>query len=271
MFDTLTETEWERVDRAWDMVEAGDLEPARVAVDELIRSRGRHADISVLEAALSIEEGQAEQALAALRSAEDSADPALFFHVRALAHFHLVQVEAACADAEKALAIRPHMAEVHGVLAKIHDFLGDEARSAEHAATARELDPEDFPLPMEMNDETFDGLVEASLLELPPRVREHLEEIPVLVEPMPSRDVLVSERPPLPPDILGLFVGRHLMGRQHDDLPGSPGAIYLFRKNLLRMCTDRDDLAREVRVTVQHEVGHLLGLDEDDLEQWGLE
>ena len=49
-----------------------------------------------------------------------------------------------------------------------------------------------------------------------------------------------------------------------------PGAIYLFRRNLLRVCADRDELKREVRITVQHEVGHLLGLDEDDLERWGL-
>ena len=54
------------------------------------------------------------------------------------------------------------------------------------------------------------------------------------------------------------------------DLPGAPGAIYLFRRNLLRVSADLEELAREVRVTVQHEVGHLLGLDEDDLEQWGL-
>jgi predicted Zn-dependent protease with MMP-like domain len=270
MFDTLTEAEWERVERAWDLVESGDLEPARIAVDALMKARGRHADIAVLEAALAIEEGSAEAALEALRAAEDSADPALFFHVRSLAHFHLVQVEPACVDAEKALAIRPHMAEAHALLAKIHDFLGDPTRSAEHAATAWEMDPEDFPLPMEMEDEAFDALVEASLRELPARVREHLEEIPILVEPMPSRDMLASERPPLPPDILGLFVGQHLMERQHDDLPASPGAIHLFRHNLLRACTSREELEREVRVTVQHEVGHLLGLDEDDLEEWGL-
>ena len=70
--------------------------------------------------------------------------------------------------------------------------------------------------------------------------------------------------------MLGLFVGRDLLGRTQSDLPGTPGAIYLFRRNLLRVCGDRDELAREVRITVQHEVGHLLGLDEDDLEKWGL-
>jgi predicted Zn-dependent protease with MMP-like domain len=46
--------------------------------------------------------------------------------------------------------------------------------------------------------------------------------------------------------------------------------IYLFRRNLLRSCRSQEELAKEIRITVLHEVGHLLGLDEDELDQWGL-
>jgi predicted Zn-dependent protease with MMP-like domain len=60
------------------------------------------------------------------------------------------------------------------------------------------------------------------------------------------------------------------MNHRHDDLPAGPGEIYLFRRNLLRACHDREELAREIRITVQHEVGHLLGLNEDELGSWGL-
>ena len=112
--------------------------------------------------------------------------------------------------------------------------------------------------------------MEKSLHELPERVRRELDEVPVVVEPLPNPRILTAEHPPLPPDILGLFVGRNLMEGSHQDVASSPGAIYLFRRNLLRACHDENELAREIRVTVQHEVGHLLGLDEDDLEQWGL-
>ena len=199
-----------------------------------------------------------------------SADPALLFHLRALARFHRVELEAARADAEKALAVRPQLAEAHALLSRVHELLGHEPESRRHMDLAHEIDADGFPLPLEVTDEAFDRLVEKSLAELPDAVREHLQQIPVLVESLPRREILVSENPPLAPDLLGLFVGRHLLERTHGEVPGAPGAIYLFRRNLLRACRDREELAREVRITVQHEVGHYLGLDEDDLERWGL-
>ncbi len=269
-YDALNEEEWEAVDRVWDLLHRGETTRARSDADDLLRRRPGHPDLLVLEAAVSVEEGQAERALQSLKSAERSADPALLFHLRALAHYQLVHPETARDDAERALAINPGMAETHDLLSKLWEFLGDDERAIEHAETAHGIDPESYPLPLEVGDEEFDELVERSLLELPAGVREHLDELPVLVEPLPSRELLTSEQPPLPPDILGLFVGRHLRERTHDDLPATPGAIHLFRRNLLRACASRDELAREIRITVQHEVGHLLGLDEGDLERWGL-
>ena len=156
------------------------------------------------------------------------------------------------------------------ILSRTFEHLGDPERAAEHAEEARAIDSASYPEPLEVSDAEFDALVVESLGELPAEIRHRLEEWPVVVEPLPGRDMLTAEQPPLSPDLLGLFVGADLMRQSHADLPASPGAIYLFRRNLLRACTDRDELKREVRITVQHEVGHLLGLDEDDLERWGL-
>ena len=47
--------------------------------------------------------------------------------------------------------------------------------------------------------------------------------------------------------------------------------ITLFQHNLERFATTRDELIEEIRVTVLHEVGHLLGLDEDELYERGLD
>ncbi len=269
-YETLTETEWEQVFAVWDLIEDGEIERARRELGALQKSRGRHPDLRIVEAALAIEEGRPDLALDALRGAERSADPAQFFHLRALAHFDLVRLEEARDDAERALAVRPEHAEAHDLLSRTFEMLGDEAGAARHAEEARRLDPDLFHAPLEIGDDDFDALVEKSVRELPERVRRELGEVPVVVQPLPTPEMLAGEGSPLPPDLLGLFVGRHLMERSHGDVPGLPGNIYLFRRNLLRACADRDELEREIRITVQHEVGHLLGLDEDDLEEWGL-
>jgi len=269
-YPTLTEHEWDEVEKIWDLLDEARIEQARLAVNGLLAQRPGHADVRIVDAAVALDEGEPERALRALDGAERSADPALFFHLRSLARYELARLDPAREDAERALAIRPDFAETHELLSKILEFIGDEEGSRRHADWARELDPDLFPPLLEVADDEFDALVEKSLGELPPKVRRHLDEMPVLVEALPPREVLVAENPPLSPDILGLFIGRHLLERRNDDLPGSPGAIYLFRRNLLRACADREELAHEVRVTVQHEVGHLLGLDEDELEEWGL-
>jgi predicted Zn-dependent protease with MMP-like domain len=270
LYETLTETEWEQVRAVWELLEEGEIESARLKLGALLGKRPGHPDLLIVESALAIEEANPERALAALAGAERSADPALFFHLRALASYDLGRMEQARDDAERAIAVRPDMAEAHDLLSRAYDHLGNAERARDHAEEAHALDSEDFPLPLEVGDEEFDELVRKSVEELPPRVRKHLEELPVMVEPLPRREILNAEDPPITPDLLGLFVGRHLLERSYADLPGSPGVIFLFRRNLLRSCTTREELAREIRITVQHEVGHLLGLDENDLEQWGL-
>ena len=269
-YETLTETEWDQVHRVWDHLEEGRIEQARLELNALLVARPGHPDLRIVNAAVALDESEPALALETLKGAERSADPALFFHLRAVAQFELAHFEPARDDARRALAIQPELAEAHDLLSRAFEHLGQEEQALEHAEEARSIDPETFSPPLDVSDEEFDALVEQSLNELPEEVRKHLNEIPVLVEPLPSREVLAAEQPPLSPDLLGLFVGRHLLERRHDDVPGAPGAIYLFRRNLLRSCSDREELKREVRITVQHEVGHLLGLDEDDLEQWGL-
>ncbi|MBI1796847.1 MAG: metallopeptidase family protein [Candidatus Eisenbacteria bacterium] len=269
-YETLDETEWSSVDAVWDLLDEGKVDEARDAIDGLLRHRPGHPDLRIVDASVALDEGDAERALIALQGAERSADPSLFFHLRAFAQYELAALEPAREDAHRALAVHPDLPETHALLARTLEMLGDADGAEEHARIACDLDPDRFPMPLEVSDAEFDALVEASLLELPAEVRRHLDELPVLVEPLPSRGMLTAEKPAVSPDVLGLFVGRHLMERSHSDLPAMPGAIYLFRKNLLRACADRDELAEEVRTTVRHEVGHLIGLDEDEIERWGL-
>jgi len=269
-YETLTEAEWTQVDKIHDLLDDGDTESARRALDELLRRRPDHPDLRIEDATLKLDANQPSQALAALAGAERSADPARYFFLRAMAHHELSRFAEAEADALRALAVHPGDAAAHDLLSRSRDHMGDKEGAAEASEAASELDPENFPEPLELSDAEFDALVEKAIADLPDKVREKLDELPVLVQPLPSTEMLTEADPPLSPDLLGLFVGRHIFSQSHTAVPGAPGAIFLFRKNLLRACADADELAREIRVTVQHEVGHLMGLDEDELEDWGL-
>lgn len=269
-YETLNETEWAEIDRIHSLLDEAEVEAARRALDELMRKRPGHPDLRIEDAALKLEEGEPHQALAALQGAERSADPANFFYLRAAAYHELSRFAEAETDALRAVAVHPGFAMAHDLLSRVRDHLGDAQGAAEAAEIAAEIDAENFPEPLEVADDEFDALVEKAVADLPEKVRAKLSDLPVLVQALPSPEMLSDENPPLTPDLLGLFVGRHIFADLPSAVPGAPGAIFLFRKNLLRACSDLEELEREVRITVQHEVGHLLGLDEDDLEDWGL-
>jgi predicted Zn-dependent protease with MMP-like domain len=79
---------------------------------------------------------------------------------------------------------------------------------------------------------------------------------------------LSAVNPPFPPTILGLFRGAPLgePGPQTE-----PRVIVFYRKNLGRSVASRDELVKQVKITLLHEMGHLTGADEDDLRARGLE
>lgn len=269
-YDTLNETEWAEIERIEELLDDGEVDDARDALDALLAKRPRQPDVLLVDATLKLEEGEPHQALAAIQSAERAADPSRYFYVRAACMHELSRFAEAEADALRSIAVQPGNPMAHDLLSRTREHLGDKAGAAEAAEEAAALDGENFPEPLEVSDEAFDALVEKAIAELPPKIREKLDELPVLVQALPTTEMLNEENPPLTPDLLGLFVGRHIFAQGTSALPDAPGAIFLFRRNLLRSCHDFDELAKEVRITVQHEVGHLMGLDEDELDQWGL-
>ena len=91
-------------------------------------------------------------------------------------------------------------------------------------------------------------------------------QVAVTVEELPSDEILLDESPPLDPDqLLGLFVGIPLSDAAAGGAGALPPRILVFKRNLERLALDIDELEEEIAVTVYHELGHYLGLDEDDL------
>lgn len=136
-------------------------------------------------------------------------------------------------------------------------------------AKARALDPEEFPPPTHLSSAEFDAAVADAIARLPEHARPHLDNAVINVEPIPS-DEEIKEG--LSPTILGVFAGTPIDERlslhaSHQETV----RITLFQKNLERFARTREELLEEIRITVLHEVGHLLGLDEDELYERGLD
>ena len=108
--------------------------------------------------------------------------------------------------------------------------------------------------------------VAATLQALPPPLRERAGLVPVTLERVPNAGLRADG---IEPDTLGLFVGPDFV--MEESVP-MPPQIILFLDNLWEQA-ERDEarFLAEVRTTYLHELGHYLGLDEDQLTERGLE
>ena len=107
-----------------------------------------------------------------------------------------------------------------------------------------------------------------TLAELPGPLRERAQPLAVTFERRPSA---AQCRDGIEADTLGLFVGTEFAHEELATFP-LPAQIILFLENLWDQAEADEEIFRdEVRTTYLHELGHYLGLDEDDLLDRGLE
>ena len=103
---------------------------------------------------------------------------------------------------------------------------------------------------------------------LPRPLRERARALPVTYEHEPNAG-LVDDG--IEPDTLGLFVGPEFAEEESTTLP-LPPQIILYLENIWEMAeADEEVFREEVHTTYLHELGHYLGLGEDDLFDRGLE
>jgi len=120
-----------------------------------------------------------------------------------------------------------------------------------------------------VSKQRFAELVEQALAELPEPFAAHLEEVTVEIKQRPTRKQLKEAGLEEDELLLGLYVGHPLTNRSVEHSGVLPDSIYIFQEDV-ELCSDSEqDLVREVRNTVLHEMGHHFGMDEDDLDELG--
>lgn len=191
---------------------------------------------------------------------------------RALALFELCRFREAKGAFSSLLNDEERGAYAHHHLALLLEREGKTREAEVHFKKAHDLQPEDFPDPVILSAEAFNAQMQKAISELPKDMQHDLDGVTVRAEDLPADDDLIGNEPPLSPTILGLFRGPPLKEACGDERPGEPcRSIALYRLNLGRAVTSREELIEQIRVTLLHEVGHLRGEDDLELAARGLE
>ncbi|QUQ69855.1 metallopeptidase family protein [Kutzneria sp. CA-103260] len=110
-----------------------------------------------------------------------------------------------------------------------------------------------------MTDQRFEELVGEALDLIPPRLAEAMDNVVILVE----------DRNPEDPSLLGLYHGIALTERTSHYGFALPDRIFIYRRAILDICESEDDVIDEVAITVVHEIAHHFGIDDHTLHDLG--
>jgi Flp pilus assembly protein TadD/predicted Zn-dependent protease with MMP-like domain len=228
------------------------------------------ADLALLEGQALNDLGRSDEALGridvALKHAPGRGDA---LHERGVALFDLSRFPEARATFARAIAIQPDDAYSHQLMGLTLEQLGDPAGAELALARARALAPGELAPPVLIDAAEIRREVDAVIEALPPDRRARVHAIDIQVADLPDPADLAAVKPPFPPTILGLYRGP--VGRGHHHVADERMAIVLYRKNLARAVKTRAELSQQIRDTLLHEIGHLEGLDEDDLRRRGMD
>lgn len=168
---------------------------------------------------------------------------------------------------ERALAQESDSAHTLYHLGLVYEYSESPERAEPLFERAAELAPDDYQVPVRVEAAEFERIAEGALASLPARIRRYVKNCPILIEDLPDPELVQQEG--ISPQVLGLFVGGPHSAPEdapwNTDPVVEPTRILLFKRNLEKQARSREELVEQIQVTVKHEIGHYLGLDEDDL------
>jgi predicted Zn-dependent protease with MMP-like domain len=117
-----------------------------------------------------------------------------------------------------------------------------------------------------MDSARFEQIVEEEFERVPELFRRNLENVRIVVEEEPRSQRLRSRGL-----LLGLYEGVPLSKRGSDYgvYPVVPDTITLFRRNIEAISADEEEIRRQIRVTLIHEIGHYYGMSEAEIRHAG--
>jgi predicted Zn-dependent protease with MMP-like domain len=120
--------------------------------------------------------------------------------------------------------------------------------------------------PLIISQEEFNDWIQEALAGLPVRFARLADEVSIVVEEEPSAEVLQDLELESEDDLLGLYQGVPIDEASFFQPAGElPARISIYRGPILRVCRTKAEVIQEVRDTVVHELGHHVGLDDEEM------
>jgi predicted Zn-dependent protease with MMP-like domain len=119
----------------------------------------------------------------------------------------------------------------------------------------------------ELSLEEFQEVVEQAIESLPEKFKSKLDNVDVVVEDYPPREV--ARRLPRGRLLLGLYQGVPQKRRTSRYALVLPDKISLFKKNIEAVSSSRKVIYERIRKTLLHEIGHHFSLTDSELRRMG--
>lgn len=113
---------------------------------------------------------------------------------------------------------------------------------------------------IDIDPDHFEQLVDHAFGQIPDEFASKVSNVALLIE---------DESPADSPTLLGLYQGVPLTERPAAHAGFLPDTITLYRLPILRICDSYEDVVRQVRITLVHEIGHYFGIGERRLHELG--
>ena len=166
-------------------------------------------------------------------------DQAWVWTQAALTSFALADLDAAHAEASKAVAKDDTQAAAWAVLAQVIERREGRAKAWDALDQAHRLDPIAHPYPLALDEDAVHSLLAAAFRATTPAVRRFWRGVPRQIHLFPDVATLRAATPPLSPRVAVLYQG---VPPALPDDPERPTALLVFRGNLEHLPSYEDAL-----------------------------
>lgn len=258
------------IERIYQALDDDDPELAlRIALDQISQAGDEDPVLQFFAGKAWVENGEAGRGIPYLqRAAELDPDDLEFRGELGFALLEDGRLDEAAEVAVHLVQTAADFPDGHYLDGMIQEFRGAAVEADDRYREASRLDPERYPEIRRIETGSFEQLVQQAADRLPEDFRKHLDQVATTVEPVVPVALIDEGTSAL--ETLGLFTGTPLDRKgQIGAAVDLPPRILLFQRNLERFSALAGDLQEQIAVTLYHELGHYLGMDEDALDEAG--